>query len=266
MTFLQSDKMKSKKYWITVVVLLAGFHPYFDRCTATEAKYFYSEGNGYSMSIPDGWTQVPDDILRQALDKSPSGEAKQRLLSQYEVVFQHEAAGRRLQYPYVVVEVINYSEDGLNGQPNEDDFDYLAKDMARKLSGVLDKNNRIYKFDLEMEVANLGKVKTQTVGHFGRYATVQLMFSDLNSHWSQSKADRDLIFGSFQFIPAVAYNEAAARPARPGFLERRAMEALPGIVLVLIVVGISVICGLIAGIAKRRKRNQLEDNPENSEN
>jgi len=258
--------MKSKKYWITVVVLLAGFHPYFDRCTATEAKYFYSEGNGYSMSIPDGWTQVPDDILRQALDKSPSGEAKQRLLSQYEVVFQHEAAGRRLQYPYVVVEVINYSEDGLNGQPNEDDFDYLAKDMARKLSGVLDKNNRIYKFDLEMEVANLGKVKTQTVGHFGRYATVQLMFSDLNSHWSQSKADRDLIFGSFQFIPAVAYNEAAARPARPGFLERRAMEALPGIVLVLIVVGISVICGLIAGIAKRRKRNQLEDNPENSEN
>jgi len=253
--------MKSKKYWITAAVLLAGFHLYLDRCNATEAKYFYSEGNGYSMAIPHGWTQVPDDILRQALDKSPSGEAKQRLLSQYEVAFQHEAAGRRLQYPYVLVEVINYSEDGLNGQPNEHDFDYLAKDIARKPSGVLDKNNRIYKFNLEMEVANLGKVKTQTVGHFGRYATVQLMFYDLKSHWSQSKADRDLVFGSFQFIPAMAYNEAVARPARPGFWERRAMEALPVTVLVVIVGGISAIAGLVAGIAKRRKRNQLEDKP-----
>ena len=134
-----------KKLWITVVVLLAGFNLYLDRCTATEAKCFYSEGNGYSMAIPDGWTQVPDDILRQALNNSPSGEAKQRLLSQYEVAFQHEAAGRRLQYPYVLVEVINYSEDGLNVQPNEDDFEYLAKDVARKPSGVLDENNRIYK-------------------------------------------------------------------------------------------------------------------------
>jgi len=248
--------MKSKKYWFTAVVLLAGFHLYLDRCKGTEPNCFHSEINGYSFTIPDGWTQVPDDILRQALDKSPSGEAKQRLLSQYEAAFQLEAAGGRLQYPYVAVEVINYSEDGLNGQPNEDDFDYLARDMARKPSGVLDKKNRLYKFDLEMEVANLGKVKTQTVGHFGRYATVQLMFSDLKSHWSQSKANRDLIFGSFQFIPAMAYNEAAARPVRPGFWERRAMEALPVTVLVLIVGGIGAICGVAYFILKTLRKGK----------
>jgi len=236
--------MKSKKYWITAVVLLLEFYPCLDRCMGTEANRFSSEINGYSFTIPHGWSQVPDDILREALDKSPSGEAKQRLLSQYEVAFQLEGAVQRLQYPYVVVEVINYSRDGLNAQPNEDDFDYLAKDMARKHSGVVDKKKRLYKFDLEMEVANVGRVKTQMVGHFGWYATVQLMFSDLKSHWSQSKADRDLIFESFQFIPEMAYNEAATRPARPGFLERRAMEALPVTVLVLILGGIGTICGV----------------------
>ena len=218
---------------------------------------FHSEMNGYSFTIPDGWTQVPDDILRQTLDKSPSGDVKQRLLSQYEVAFQLEAAGRRLQCPYVLVEAIKYSEDGfLNGQPNEDDFDHIAKDVANKLSGAFDKKKRLYEFKSEMQVANVGKVKIQTVGHFGRYATVQLMFYDSESNWSQSKAARDLIVGSFQFDPAMAYDEASVRPSGPGFWERRAMEALPVIVLVLIVGSIGAIWGLGQSILKRRRQGK----------
>jgi len=249
--------MKAKVYWIMAVVLLAVFHLCLDRCMGTVLNRFHSEINGYSFTIPDGWTQVPDDILRQTLGKLPSGDAKQRLLSQYEVAFQLEAAGRWLQYPYVLVEAIRYSEDGfLNGQPNEDDFDYLAKDLASKPSGALDKKKRLYKFESEMEIANVGKGKIQNVGYFGRYSTVHMMFCDLESNWSQSKAARDLIVGSFQFDPAMAYDEAAVRPSRPGFLERSAMEALPVIALVLIVGGIAAICGLGQSILNRRRHGK----------
>lgn len=269
--FLKWDKMEAKKCWITAVVLLAGLHLCLDRCMGTEPNRFQSEINGYSFTIPEGWIQMSDDSLRQALDKLPSGEAKQRLLSQYEAGFQLETADQRLQYPFLVVEVIDYSEDGLNGQPDEDGFDNLARHIARMPSGVVvgkmnqpltgvvvDKTKPLLKFELEMEVAGVGRVKTQAVGYFGRYAMVQLMFCDLESNWTHSYIDRDLIFRSFQFIPAMAYKEDAVIR----FLDRWAMEVLLTISLVLIVVSVAAVYAYIVGKTRQHKAKKPNDDQE----
>ena len=58
---------------------------------------------------------------------------------------------------------------------------------------LLDQENKIFIAGMEMDVDNVGGVSGQTVGHFGRYSIVQVMFYDLKSNWSQSTADRELI-------------------------------------------------------------------------
>ncbi len=252
-----------------------------ERCLPEETKYFHSKANGYSFAIPRGWIQVPDDVLYQSLHVLLSGQMKQSMLKQYEVAFQLNA-DRWLKYPYVFIQAIKYSEEGLRNQPDEDDFEYLAetitgfdftsfdtdKHLSKNISGQvtgptyvrasIDKHNHSYVLEAEMGVSNLGDVKAQTIGYFGKYALVQLIFYDLRSDWDQSKDYRELLFKSFQFDPDKAYGIA---DAGPGFWEKRAMEALPVIVLMFIIISISAVSGYISGIIKRYKDKKVTEQP-----
>lgn len=272
--------MKRKKYWLLILVVLFAIALSSDRCLARGQGRFHSEANGYSIAVPTDWIQIPQHIILENFNQLLSPESNSKIC--YETAFQCDAAETWFQYPYVIIQVMTYSNWGLNRQIYASEF----KGFVKRLSGLdtidviesfsteaqktisdiaigkayLDSKNRLYLIGLEADVANTGKVKGIMVGHFGRRAIIQAMFYDLKPNWSQSKRERDLILGSFQFDPVSAYSEAAE--SRVGFFERRAMEALPIMVLVLIVAGIAAAWGYVSSKIKqyRDKKTTKSDN------
>jgi len=256
--------------------------------SGTKQEYFHSESNGYSIATPDGWIQLPDSILRAHYRAIVSDKGVD-IIDQFETAFLVKLPDNlSLEYPYLIIQVIKYSNLGIKRAPRKNELGHFLKAMtgleiADVLKESLDNHltddsreqfseivggkvyvneqNMIYTYSLVVDMDIVGKVKGEVVGHIGRYAIVQLMFYSLDSDWSQFENERNLMFNSFQFDPAMAYNEAAEGPSRPGFWERRAMEALPVIVLLLIVAGIAVISGWVAGIARRHKHNERGNNP-----
>jgi hypothetical protein len=277
---IEGGFMKRKKYWLWVLVVLLAIALSSDRCLATGQSCFHSEANGYSIAVPTDWIQIPKHIILENFNQLLSPEGNSKIF--YETAFQCDAAETWFQYPYVIIQVMTYSNWGLNRQIYKSEF----KKFVNRLSGLdtidviegfsteaqktisdiaigkayLDSENMLCVIGLEADVANTSKVKGITVGHFGKRAIIQVMFYDLKSNWSQSKRERDLILGSFQFDPAAAYSKVAERPI--GFFERRAMEALPIIVLVLLVAGISAVWGYVSGKIKhyRDKKTTKSDN------
>jgi len=268
---MKSDKMKTKKYLILVLVVLFEIALSCDKRIAAGQGLFHSEANGYSLKLPEGWIKIPDNIVHTTMNRLLSEKGQSEIV--IETAFQLEAEGLWFQYPYTGVQVVTYSSFGLNRQLNEGEFENHVKGMSgldiidyteQVLTPIgqeiypelaigkiyLDSNKRLYLFGVEMELPSVGKIKGQVVGHFGRRSIIQVMFYDLESNWIQSKPERDFIFGSFQFDPAMAYNEAAE--SQVGFFERRAMEALPVIVLVLIVGGIAAAWGYIGRRIRQR--------------
>lgn len=265
--------MKAKKFLALALVLLLGFALSCEKCLAIEQHRFHSEANGYSIGVPTGWTKMPDSVLQETF-KALFAKAAEPTNFVWEVAFQRDAESLWLQYPYAIIQVMKYSNFGLNrqiyrselktftktlsGLDVNDVMDGLSADAQDFISEavldevLLDVENKNYLFGMEMDVAGVGKANGQMRGYFGKYAVIQVMFYDLESNWSDSTLERNTILSSFEFDPSMTYNEAAESPV--GFFERRAMEALPVIVLVLIVGGIGAAWGYIG----RRIRQRAE--------
>ncbi len=271
----KTNKMKVKNISIlialTVFLLISA--PY-KRCFAdpTSLNHFHSQLNSYSVTIPDGWRQVPQTIVDEGVNKAISSDSKIKYIC--DVAFQSNSAERWFQTPYVMVQVIK-----LPRQIHEDEFERFIKeftgidltDLVKEnlspealnlLTDIatgkvyLDRDNRFFVYYLESNVANVGKVRGKRVGHFGCQKLIIVSFYDTVRNWSKSKFDRDLILKSFHFDPSMAYNDSYKKI---GFWERRAMEALPIIVLVFIVAGISAACGYIGRKIRQHKDDKLKD-------
>jgi hypothetical protein len=244
--------MKAKKHRILVLVVLLAIALFCDKCMAAEQDRFHSEANGYSIAVPNGWTQIPDDIVLEMSNRFFSAEGKPK--SFYEKAFQRETAGTSFEPPYVIVQVVRYFDLGLNRQIYKSEFkefvkgslgidttDLIEKKLSTEAQGMmsesvlgkayLDSENGLYRFGVEAAVHNVGKLKAEAVGHFGRHAIIQVIFYDRAIDWEQSKSERNLILGSFRFDPGSEHMESEkADSLRAGLL-------------------VKVIGGIIAGFA-----------------
>ena len=72
-----------KKFWITVLASFFGLVLSCDKCFAIEQR-FHSETNGYSFVIPEGWIQIPEDIVRQTYDESLSSRTRSIVFNEAE--------------------------------------------------------------------------------------------------------------------------------------------------------------------------------------
>lgn len=204
-----------------------------ENCSAKNVNNYRSNENGYTLEIPNGWEQIPDNTIREYISQLMSEEGRSTIF--FETAFQRKAKeGLWFQSPYVIVQILKYSNFFPNWQPKENEFEYLVKQMSgidtvkvfdKVLSSAarnlvtdptirevyFDRNRKLYTFSIEIKRPNVENMNGQIVGYFGRYAIVQVMFYDLLSNWSQSEADRNLILGSFYFDPASKY-EPIDRP------------------------------------------------------
>ncbi|MGB2806650.1 MAG: hypothetical protein WBC22_02835 [Sedimentisphaerales bacterium] len=270
--------MKTEKYWILVIVVLAKFSLCSDKCLAIESGRFHSEANGYSVAIPDGWRQVPENVIRQAFEASMS---ENKLTFDIETILAIEFEENSLKYPYAVIQVTRYSKYGVNKPLKKEEIkkffkmttetlrletpkvEYVDEKLSASLRGMvspiewgklyLDNENMSYLLGADMEVANLGRLKSLLLENYGRYAFVKIRFVCLDSDWQRFKNERELILSSFKFDPTTDYKGAQTKSK--SFWEDKLVDV--GIYgTIALVIGL---IGIVGGIIERKWKAKAKD-------
>ena len=220
--------------WLVLLLLVLSLSalPFTDICSAGPSKLFHSKANGYSLAMPEEWKQVPDSVLNNIMSASLTEDFRNTF--EFETAFAKEWVDEMLIYPCLLIQIIKYPN---NRQVTKDDFSsfievitgldvvddikegvakYAHADKRGMISDVtvsnvsVDRQNMICKYTLESETETAGSVKGMAVGHFGRFAVIQLMFYCQKSDWSRFEKDRKLIFDSFRFDSGMQYDEPLA--------------------------------------------------------
>ena len=275
---MKGDEIKKEKFLVLVLVLLLVVALSCDKCLAIEQVRFHSETNGYSFAIPEGWIQIPEDIVQQTYRKAVS--AKTTSIIKYEAIFQLASQESWLEHPLIIIIVVKYSNLGLSRRPLPNEFVDIVKALTgydvtgvkkvftnQRIKGaitdinigkaVVDKDNRRYKLISEIERTDLKYDKYDIVGYFGKDIIVQISFNCHNSSdWDKFKVNRDYIFGSLKFDSPPAYTiPFVANPQRQPFWEKISVDvAIYGILALVI-----ILIGLVGSIFIVKKRNDFKD-------
>ncbi|GEM_PF-5432801 len=257
---------------LIVCALLAWARPAF-------AYSYHSFAYGYSVSVPDDWAQVPDDILAV---RSPDLPIVRTQRSTIDVAFQPKRNAKPFEYPFIIVEVVPYSGIGYAQQVSDDEIRSIVKmntglDPANpyspdsqimeggaeleSLDGVLnmEHENRRYMWSSTSNLSEVGLIRSRQWGFFGRDAIVQVT---LYEHGRGSDRLRDMaraVAGSFKF--------GIGREYQPAFTLGDALQMLKdlfaaptlGMAVTLVCVGVSVIFALIAIFTARTRGPEYAD-------
>lgn len=225
-----------KKCWILVILILLFppllFHKFF--AMGEEEQRFHSTTNGYSVTIPQGWRQVPPEVVRQAFE---AGLAENKISFNIDTVLAVEFNESELKHPYAIIQVKDYSEYGVNESLTKREIEKLFKTITPVILGLedtklenveeffsesmrgtisqmeagrvyLDNKKMSFLFGIDMEAINFGRIKSLTFVKFGRNAYVKITYCCLESAWHQFSNARDVILQSFQFDEDTDYEGA----------------------------------------------------------
>jgi len=202
-----------------------------------EEQRFHSPTNGYSVVIPKGWRQVPQEVVNQSFK---AGFFENKLTFDIETVLAVEFNENELKHPYAIIQAKSYSKYGVNRPLTKEEIEKLFKEITPVILGLadtklenveeflsegmrgiisqmkvgklyLDNKNMSFLFGLDTEVVNLGTIKTLTFGKFGRYGYVKITFCCLESAWHRFSNPRDVILCSFQFDADTDYKGAQTK-------------------------------------------------------
>ncbi len=237
----------------------------------SSAEEYHSETYGYRLEIPKDWVEIPEDVLEEAVAKEdPVGDLT------FDTGFQRGPEEEEIYYPYVIVQVIPYSQLGLNRQLREDEFAEVVTDLRNeidkkrqeqdpvrsilRLPGVghvvqmgpptLESVNRRFVWPSQMEVPGVGVVHGLGVGTFGRSAIVQVLFFSRRAEWRKHEVVANSILESFRFDPASAYrDDLTAEPAA------NETSSGNGLTIAFFVAVLAAAVGLLGlGVAQNRTR------------
>lgn len=187
----------------------------------TESLDYTNQQYHYSFTLPSGWVEIPkstiDDLFRQLADQA-GGQ-----FIDYAAGFQLEDAQFHFQYPYILVQEheINTPSYSLITQVFESDkFSEDVDKEIDKYSELLtiatlqdpfvDKERNIIFMNLEMDVANVGKVKSLSAMFLGKSGITQINFYSVKSEYSENLSTFNQIIDSFSYEQGYEYNEEAA--------------------------------------------------------
>lgn len=229
------DAMKRKS--ASLILLVALLLP-VDTHSAERQRVFHSEANGYSVTIPEGWKQVPDEVFEEMFKAVLTEEG--RTISNFEALFAVKWSDNQVESPYLVIQVIKYSDYLGKQQLAQNEIAYFLKavtgldmnnaaqearknmsdDAKSRMSDVsagrvsFDEKRMVYRYGAQAEIAGVGKAKSVTVGHIGKYATVHLIFFCLELDWFRFENERNLMSDSFLFDQGMRYQDAPSKGSR----------------------------------------------------
>ena len=218
-------------------IVLAAIMACFALTHAAHATTFSGHLHGYRIDLPDGWIEIPYEVIRETFANAAVPGSSVKL--EFDAGFQLETEERWLAYPYVVVQVMRYQAFGMTSQPRDEDLPMIVGSMtgidvnqvlrdtvSQETNGligdftftqpVLEPARRRYLWDTKMDVQGVGPVRGLMIGHFGRDAIVQVMFYATPDDWDAHAADRQAIIDSFRFTESKAYDESLAAQSLAG--------------------------------------------------
>jgi hypothetical protein len=231
--------MTVKKCWFFVILILLSAPLLFHKLIAQgeEEQRFHSLTNGYSVVIPQGWRRVPQEVVNRAFKV---GFTENKLNFNIETVLAVEFNEYELKHPYVIIQVNNYSEYGVNEPLTKEEIQKVFKKTTPEILGLgdtklenmeeflsesmrgiisrmevgkvyLDNKNMSFLLGLDAKVVNLGKIKTLRFVKFGRNSYVKITYCCLESAWHQFSNARDVILQSFKFDADTDYEGAQTK-------------------------------------------------------
>jgi hypothetical protein len=231
------------------------------------AAPFHGATYGYNLDIPETWMAIPQATVATFSRALSKPGAKTTVIT--DAAFQPSANKAPFTYPYVVVQVLPYSNVGVNRQIREDEFPGIVKaitgldlkktidsQLSPKASSVLksggfgepklDAARHRFTAPLTMSVAGIGAVKGQVTGYFGHDALIQVAVYSLDQ--DPGAGELQQIADSFSFDSSTDFVPTPLNPLQRAFKESKPAE------LITLAIMIAVALGVYFYIRAKRKR------------
>jgi len=175
----------------------------------------------YSFMIPSGWVEIPKSTIDEAMQQAADMTGGQFI--DYMAGFQIENV-EDFQYPYILVQqhkinTPSYSQitqtfksDKFSESANEkiDEYSELMT-KASLQDPFIDKERNIIFMNLEVDVANVGKVNGLLAMFLGKSGITQLNFYSVKSEYSKNLSIFNQVIDSFSYERGYEYNEEEAK-------------------------------------------------------
>ena len=229
--------------------------------------------NGYSLSVPEDWNQVADDIL---LVRGPDLPVLRTQHGTIDVAFQPKRNGSGIEYPYILVEVVPYSGLGYPQQVTDEELRTVVKlgtgldpenpynpdtqmmeggAEIESLDGTvhLEHETRRYMWSWTSNLSEVGLVRQRQWGFFGCDAVIKVTLYERGRGSDRLRDMATAIAGSFKF--GIGHEYQPAFTLSDGLQMLKDLFAAPtlGMAVTLVCVGTSVIFALIAIFTSRAK-------------
>ncbi|WEK56079.1 MAG: hypothetical protein P0Y55_08535 [Candidatus Cohnella colombiensis] len=244
-----SNLALSKKIIVFICVLFI--------CTplsiSADSLSYSSSRDHFSISLPDGWIQMPQSVIDEAMQFMKQQATDPMKIPQYFAGFQREAE-TYFQYPYILMQRLDNS-DGVSIEEVKKTFRQYGDDTLKKLdenldiikNATLDDSPFIYQeknavlFNMITDVQGIGKVKSLSAMMLGKNGIISLHFYSLENEYLNDLPYFSSILDSFNYEDGYEYQEPQS------FWEQVATKAVIG----AIIGGVFALFGVIV---KRNKK------------
>lgn len=247
-----------------------------------QAWSYHSFSKGYSISVPDDWVQVPDEILTV---RAPMLPALRNAKSNFDCAFQPQRNQGWFEYPYILVEVIPYSDMGIPQQvddrqiasivktntgldpavpaPASDPQVALGGGESEPLDAVLtfDRDGRRFIWSSTNTIDNVGLVRTRQWGIFGKDSLIQITLYEQGRGSDRLRDTARNIAASFKYEAGREYQPTFGTQDVANWISQLFSAPTMGMVVTIGCVGVAMTFAIVALITARRKLPRYEDYP-----
>lgn len=228
------------------------------------AQSQYSDSvDHYSFTLPNEWEEIPKSVIDQYIDEVVRQTQGQRM--EYAAGFQL-AKKDYFQYPYILIQehdVNTPSYSQLEGAFNDNDYQSSVQQKTAEYSELLtnaklekpfvDKERNIIFMNIQIDVANVGKINGLIAMFLGKQGITQLTFYAVSNEYSRWLPVFNSIIDSFQYETAYAYDPVkAVKNDSPSLFEGVAEKGLTG----AITGGIIGLLAVLLGWGLRKKKGK----------
>jgi hypothetical protein len=191
------------------------------RSSARDYTY-YDSVNHYTLTLPDGWEEIPKAIIVKAVSNAMSQSVSKSDFADFDAGFHLKNKGY-FEYPYILIQnyeintpTYNQIEKELAGSEMPGKFEKTLREYENLVSNAsaknpyLDKVRNMVFMNAEADVHGIGKVKSLTIICLGRERAIRIFFYSVESEYLQNLPIFMSILDSFKYNQGYEYSESKA--------------------------------------------------------
>ena len=248
-------------YFILWLGLLSTLLP----ASRLDAWSYHSYANGFTVSLPEDWVQVPDEVIAVKTSTLPILRSGQ---GTFEVSFQPKRNQRWMEYPYILVEVIPYNNMGFQRQVDDVQIAQIVKNNTgldpanppitptEVMEGgaeheedtlfCLDNQTHRFTWTSASRVKDVGDVRARQWGIFGRDALVQITLYENGKGSDRLHDMTTAVIDSFKFEAGREYRPAVTFADLFGTMRGYVGKSSIGLVATISCVAIAVLFAIFS--------------------